>query len=202
MSKVNSKNDATQTTLLGILKGQSFLLLISMFLSFILMFLIEVFHYANDVINQNAPNYAIAFGMAVGIATMVQFCRVAFGLSGAYEFAKNNIGIGIVGLLFSLILTIWCSYEVTHVARNWAKDNEYLYKQALLVLQFIVWSGFALEIRLAVAVGSEAKRIEKEKAKSEAEQTGTLLKETPHMAKSESLPVSQNGIAHVELGKG
>lgn len=196
MSKVNSKNDATQIALLGVLKQQSLLLLVSMFLTFILMFLIEAFHYANNVIGENVPNMAYAYGMGLSIAAIQQLSRISFGISGAYEFAKGNPGKGLLGLLFSLILTVYCSYEVAEIAIVWSGGNESLLWSAQLVLFFIVWAGFVLEIRLAISISGEAKE---DKA---IEQTGTLLKETPHMAKSESLPVSQNGIAHVELGKG
>lgn len=202
-SQIMENQALTQKSMLGILKIQSNLILVSMFLSFILMFIIETFYYANDILLLKVPSAAYAYIIGIAIAVLVQFCRVAFGVSGAYEFAKGNTGKGIFGMLFSLVLAVWCSYEVSEIAHSWASYTDAnnilqidprLLQSSTLVLQLIVWAGFALEIRLAIAVASFKQEDDtKDKEEDPSIKTRKIIEEVSGIPISEQMAYSTNG---------
>lgn len=135
-------------------------LFISMILSFVLMFVVQMFYYSQFVFAGKMP---VAFCWAVGIAIglMVQLSRLAFGIAGASDFAKGRISRGLSGMLFSLGLAILGSYEVNEIVATWSKSDSH--GSTMLILQSIVWLGFLLEIRIAIAVGGELKKQDIEK---------------------------------------
>ena len=77
--------------------------------------------------------------------------RLAFGISGAAEFANGRIGRGFAGILFSLALTCFESFEVVGAAKTIAPA---LSGEAAMIFQLVVWLGFVLEIRLAISVSN------------------------------------------------
>ena len=160
-----------------------------MILSFILMFKIEVFYSANYLLKDFVPGPAYAYIIGISVALLIQFCRIAFGVSGAYEFAKGNTGKGIFGMLFSLSLAAWCSYEVNEIALKWAAETGALFSFQLL-LQLIVWSGFALEIRLAIAVANTQ---EDHTEETKVNQTGNIIEKISGIPEAEQIKFSANG---------
>lgn len=190
------KDSATQLVLLNILKSSPGLLLTGMILSFILSGLIQTFYYSNYLFTEKFGTYAIGFGMAVTAAILVQFCRIAFGVTGAYDFGKGNILKAIFGLGFSLALTVWQSFEVSHIASSFSNDPT-LQSKYQMILQLIVWAGFALELRLGITV---AGTIEEATPASTQENTDTPVEPGP---REEHPKFSQNGKAiPATLGKG
>lgn len=140
----------------GIVKHSPALTLVSMILSFVLVLLLQVFYYATEVFSGYYTG--VAYAMGVGVAVMFQAARLAFGMSGAYDFANGNMGKGIFGLLFSLALTSIESFEVVHFADFFSNGVDRVYSSALLAFQVVVWLGFALEIRLATSVSGILKK--------------------------------------------
>ncbi len=178
------KHSTTQTALEGILKHSPILLLVSMLLSFLLVALVQTFYYSNFVLAGKVGTAGIAYAMAIGIALMTQFARVAFGISGAYEFGNGKTGKGILGLLFSLALSVFESFEVGEIAHVWAKDDPSLLFSSVMFLQFLVWVGFSLEIRLALLIAKKTKEEnqeveEKVKAETDQERLANLYAQNP-----------------------
>ena len=157
-------SSTTQMALAGILEKSPGLLLVSMILSFVLVAIVQVFYYSNYVFVGKVGTAGIAFAISCGIAVMVQLTRVAFGITGAFEFANGNAGKGIFGILCSLGLTIWSSFELAEIAAVWAGNDASLLYSSQLVLLFIAWAGWVLEVRLAVTI------YEKPEEKPDAEQ--------------------------------
>ena len=91
-------------------------------------------------------------GIAIGLFT--QLCRLAFGLAGAYEFASGKYGKGAGGLLFSFCITLFEAFEVQDIAERWGGGSSQLHDSLLLLFQFLIWTGFCLELRLAMNVSS------------------------------------------------
>jgi len=135
----------TKNALSGLVTHAPTFLFVSMLLSFILMFLVQMFYYSNLLMD--AVPMAFAYVMAFAIGLMFQFSRLAFGIAGAAEFSQGNTAKGITGMIFSLGLSIFESFEVSEIAMIW---NDNLYHSSLMILQSIVWLGFLLEIRLAI----------------------------------------------------
>lgn len=138
---------STKNALSGLVKVSPFFLLVSMVVSFILMFVVQMFYYSE--LFEALPNaFPIVVGVSIGLLT--QLARLALGLSGVSEFAKGKTGRGIASILFSLALTIFESYEVIGVAKMFSEDTS---GEAMMILQLVVWLGFVLEIRLAINLG-------------------------------------------------
>lgn len=167
----------------SVVKHSPILTLVSMIMSFILVFVLQVFYYATEVFSGYITG--IAYALAVGIALMFQLARVAFGISGAYDFSNGHTGKGILGMLFSITLTAIESFEVVHFAESFANGSSRVYSSALLAFQVIVWLGFALEIRLATSVSK------KPKSNSESD----IILEKSQIGKKRSSGVKVNGVA-------
>ena len=119
------------------------------------MFGVQMFYYADSFRNV-APNAGFAFGVGIGIALFTQLVRLAFGLAGAYEFSKGRYGSAAGGLLFSFCVTLFESFEVQAIAEKWSSNDLHLYDSLLLLFQFLIWTGFCLELRLAMNVSSKS----------------------------------------------
>lgn len=159
----------TESAIAPLISKAPLYLLISMGLSFLLMFIVQLFYYAG-IFTPLLPQSAFAYVIGGGIGVMYQAARLSFGLSGAYEFSNGKSSNGIIGILFSFALTFYESYEVTEIAHYWG--NEAGSELSILyALQAIVWLGFALEIRLAMNV---AKKMKKANAKRVAEEEALL----------------------------
>lgn len=137
----------------GLIAHSSNFLLTAMVLSFVLMFGVQMFYYAESF-KDVVPNVGFAFGVGIAIGLFTQLCRLAFGLAGAYEFANGRYGAGAGGLLFSFCITLFEAFEVQSIAEKWSNGNVQLHDSLLLLFQFLLWCGFALEVRLAMNVSS------------------------------------------------
>ena len=135
----------------GLIAHSSTLLLVAMILSFALMFGIQMFYYA-DLFKNALPNAGFAFGVGICIGLMTQLGRFAFGVSGAFEFAKGYYAKGAGGLLFSFCITLFEAFEVQAIAKKWSNGDADLHDPILLLFQFLIWTGFCLELRLAMNV--------------------------------------------------
>lgn len=142
----------TKNALSGLVRTSPMFLLVAMILSFLLMFLVQLFYYSN-LFNGFLP-VAFCYIVAVGIGLMVQLSRLALGLAGASEFMQGNTGKGIAGILFSLALSIFEAFEVYEIVSSFDEKIRY---SMMMVLQSIVWLGFILEIRLAINLKSSKK---------------------------------------------
>ena len=135
--------------LAGLIHYSPMFLFVSMVLSFILMFLVQLFYYSTHVFGENVPGgFSYIIGFSIGLIT--QLARLAFGLAGAYDFAKGRVARGLSGMLFSLGLAIFEAFEVAEIATLWGGSSPTLYNSTMLILQSIVWLGLLLEVRLAI----------------------------------------------------
>lgn len=139
----------------GLIDHSSNFLLTAMVLSFFLMFGVQMFYYA-DSFKDIMPNLGFAFGVGICIGLFTQLCRLAFGLAGAYEFSNGRYGSGAVGLLFSFCITLFEAFEVQAIASKWGASDLHLHDSLLLLFQFLIWTGFCLELRLAMNVSSSS----------------------------------------------
>lgn len=135
----------------GLIAQSSNFLLTAMVLSFVLMFGVQMFYYAESF-KGIVPNVGFAFGVGIAIGLFTQLCRLAFGLAGAFEFASGRYGKGAGGLLFSFCITLFEAFEVQDIAHRWSNNSEQLHDSLLLLFQFLIWTGFCLELRLAMNV--------------------------------------------------
>lgn len=142
------------------------LLLISMILSFVLVFIMQCFYYY--VILEDGLSYLNWIG-SIGFAFLVQLIRFSSGLAGAYEIANKKYWQGIIGLLLSFAVTMFETFDVAHIYNYW--HTEYATDRALYhMMQFTVWAGFVLEIRFMITISSfldKDKKDEKEEEKTE-----------------------------------
>ena len=138
----------------GLIAQSPTLLLVAMGLSFLLMFGVQMFYYSS-VFRDVVPNVGFAFAVGIAIGLFTQLTRLAYGISGAYEFAKGYYAKGTGGLLFSFCVTIFEAFEVQSIAAHWSSKNESLHDPMLLMFQFLIWTGFCLELRLAMNVSGD-----------------------------------------------
>jgi len=108
--------------------------------------------YYSDLFKNVAPNNGFAYGAGISIGLMTQLARFAFGVSGAFEFAKGLYAKGAGGLLFSFCITLFESFEVQSIAAKWSGGDVHLFDAMFLLFQFLIWTGFCLELRLAMNV--------------------------------------------------
>ena len=108
--------------------------------------------YYSDLFKNVMPNTGFAYGVGIAIGLMTQLARFAFGVSGAFEFAKGHYAKGAGGLLFSFCITLFEAFEVQSIAEKWSNGNVHLFDAMLLLFQFLIWTGFCLELRLAMNV--------------------------------------------------
>lgn len=145
-----------QSSIAQFIKSAPTLLLVSMMLSFVLMLAVQMFYYST-IFEARVPSLALAYSISIGIALMFQSARFSFGIAGAYEFAKGETGKGFFGLLFSLGLTIFESFEVAEMTMVWTRQQPEFRDTLNMVLQAMLWLGFALEIRLLTNVAGRGK---------------------------------------------
>lgn len=144
---------SNNSVLNGLIQSSSKFLLASMVLSFLLMMVVQMFYYAG-AFKGVVPSAGFAFGIGIAIGLFTQMARMSFGLAGAYEFAIGRYGSGAAGLIFSFCITLFESFEVRGIATEWSNGNGHLFETLHLLFQFLIWSGFCLELRLAMNVSS------------------------------------------------
>ncbi len=137
----------------GLISNSSNFLLTALILSFFLMFGVQMFYYA-DSFKDVVPQIGFAYGIGIAIGLFTQLCRLAFGLAGAFEFASGKYGKGAGGLLFSFCITLFEAFEVQGIAMEWGAKNAHLEHSLLILFQFLIWTGFFLELRLAMNVSA------------------------------------------------
>lgn len=126
------------------------LLLISMVLSFVLLFIMQCFYYY--IILESGLSY-LNWIASIGFAFLVQLIRLSSGLAGAYEISKGKYWQGVIGLLLSFAVTVFETFDVSHIYEFW--HSEYGTDKALYhMMQFTVWAGFILEIRFMMTINS------------------------------------------------
>lgn len=158
-----------------ILQSPTFLL-VSMALSFLIIFSVEFLYYSEYIFAKKMPHpFNWLLGCAIGL--MFQLARFAFGIAGAADFSNGNTRSGIAGMIFSVALAVVGAIEVHLITSNWAAGDEAFYFSSMLGLQSIVWLGLVIEIRIAMSVGNAAKEMAIEDAKKEAKLEAQKLKE-------------------------
>jgi len=133
----------------GMIKAAPGILLFVMVSSFVLMLIIEVF-YNVTALTPLFPQIAYAYVVGIGFALIIQGARLGFGLIGIDDFSKKRYARGTIGLLFSLAVTIFETYSASHIAA-WEVFSDFS-DSILLLLNFTIWVGFALELRLALSL--------------------------------------------------
>ena len=130
--------------------------MVALGISVLLMFLFQFFHYKNLLLQvDQLPNYVSVF-MALCIGVMFQLTRFGFAMSGVVEFATGRTKAGSVGLLFSIALSVFETFEVLEIARDWLGDGQ-LHTSFIMIVLAVVWISFFLEIRLAIFLGNSKK---------------------------------------------
>ena len=186
----------------GMLKASPQILLLTMALSFLIMSAVQTFFY-QELFTGKVPNSTIALVIGLCVAVIVQASRFAFGLSGAFEFAYGQMGRGMIGLLFSLGITIFEAYEVHEIATIFSTSspttlglttfNEDNYNASFLILQFICWIGFALEARLAITLSGQFHIHKEENTKKEVSPAKLPHKKAEEIAPELDELITTNG---------
>lgn len=154
-----------------ILQSPTFLL-VSMALSFLIIFSVEFLYYSEYIFARKMVNpFNWVLGGAIGL--MFQLARFAFGIAGASDFSTGNQKAGLMGMVFSVALAAVGGIEVHLICSNWANGDPSFYFSSMLGLQSIVWLGLVIEIRIAMTVANSVKELKRqdaeiEKAKQEA----------------------------------
>lgn len=131
------------------------LLTVSLGLSVILMFTIQFYHYSHLLKQVAQIPKVTAIFMSVGIGLMFQLGRFGFAIAGVQEFSSNRQKAGITGMIFSVGLSVFESFEVIHIVNDWVGAG-LLRTSCMMIFQAIVWISFVLEIRLAINVSGNA----------------------------------------------
>ena len=196
MQKYDKNDNLEQSSLTSFIKSAPTLLLISMMLSFIIMLAVQLFYY-QMVFTDLVPAQGLSYFLAAAIALMFQAARFSFGIAGAYEFAKGEKSKGAFGLLFSLSLTVFESFEVSEMTAVWLNTNVRLVDTLNMVLQAVLWLGFALEIRLLTNVAGTAVEAPEGHTDSRIEEkTANNVNFTKATQPAPSVARSANGVAH------
>lgn len=124
-------------------------------LSFALLGVIEYNYYAEYILKGNLTNWGLVMFVAGGVAAFVQLLRSGLVLMSIRDFSADRDGRGFFGLLFSLAATIYCTFEISHLAEAWSAGNPTLSGWIGTVLYFVNWAGFALEVRIALSVSAD-----------------------------------------------
>ncbi|MCB0554755.1 MAG: hypothetical protein KDD02_14490 [Phaeodactylibacter sp.] len=180
-------------TLQGLLDQSPTLLLVSMGLGFLITFFVQAFFYGFNIFADVVPKAAISLAVGVAIGLLTQITRFSFGISGAHDFAKGRIGKGVFGLFFSVAVTAIESFEMTHVAHAWGAGNPFLEMVINMILQFVIWVSFILEVRLVITVARSLSDVQEEEALQRDGQTAAPTPQESHLL------VLENAI--LELGK-
>jgi len=144
------KSEIALPGLSSILRASPTLIMTSMMVSFLTMLIVQIFYHAEYTFGGVSPQPAYSFLIAFMVAIIFQAARLSFGVSGAYEFATGRVGKGILGLLFSLALTVLESYEVADMAHHLSESTTVKEQSFLIAGMGILWIGLALEVRLAI----------------------------------------------------
>jgi hypothetical protein len=157
MKKSSHSQSMTNNALKGLLSYSTGFILTAMILLFVLKMVVDGFHYT-EIFTPRVPAVGFAYAIGIGLALSSGLTRFALGLGGAYEFAKGKVGVGIFGLIFSFGMTIWQAFEVANIVSVWANgESGEFYNISNGVLQFVVWAGWILEIRLAFHISGTLK---------------------------------------------
>jgi hypothetical protein len=144
------------SAVMGIVKSAPTLLLLSMALTFVIMMGVQMFYYTM-VLTPRVPYPAIAYSMAIAIGLVFQLARLSFGVAGAWEFGIGYVGKGMAGLLFSVALTVFESFEIAEMSDVWTRNDAEFRSTLNMILQAVLWLGFGLELRLALNVAGSLK---------------------------------------------
>lgn len=121
--------------------------------TFLLTGYFEFFFYLEVFGSQIPSGFAVA--VAVALPLVIQGIRAATVTNSAKKFRQGLHGRGSFILFMSLIATVYCSFEMVHLANFWDQDRGQYQAAVLLAMQFLVWAGYGLEIVLAVSVSGE-----------------------------------------------
>lgn len=140
-------SELTQTT------GTGFALMI---LTFVIMFIVEVFHYRESL--QIFTGYAWAsLILAFLMSAAIQLARIFFGIMGIEDFANGHKWAAIFGLTISVALAVVETVSVVFIARSVSSNSEVIMASQIIKfgLLSMVWIGFATEIRLCFAYAAK-----------------------------------------------
>ncbi len=119
-------------------------------LSFIVTGGIQMFFYVDVFADKMDIGFAYAAGIA--IAVIIQGARFAFGIQAVSESYHGKFGKMLVGLFFSIGVTILETYEFAEISEAWLREDFAGATQYMLFA--VLWIGFALEVRLIMNVSN------------------------------------------------
>ncbi len=159
------KNSHVQGALKVLIDNAPALLLGAMIVSFLLSSTVQYFYYT-DYVFKNFASPGTTIFMGICVSFLVQAVRFALGVTGAFVFSEGKFWNGMFGVFLSVAVTIWTSFEATHIAA-WAgtlhpTDMVKVEAATHFILQFVVWVGLLLEIRLALAVTPQKESTQEE----------------------------------------
>ena len=106
------------------------------------------FNYHVELLSEKLPTMGVA--IAAMIAVVSQLLRFAFGLAGVRDLVRGRKWVGIIGIMASVVLTIYEHFEAGRMAVHWG--NEHLW----FIFVFLVWVALVAEIRLIMTMSEQS----------------------------------------------
>ena len=128
------------------------MLIITMLCTFVVIAIFSTKYYQVSIFKLIFVNSYFSFSVALFCSIILQLSRLSFGLASVDEFAEGKMGRGLLGLLFSLALTVYEISQVVFICDYYEKLLSISANSLQNLLICIVILGFALELRLVINV--------------------------------------------------
>ncbi len=140
--KPNAKLGA-ESLRVGLTNSSPMLIILCFICSLVLLGIIK-YHYQLALFNVVSPS--VSFWVAILFAGVIQVGRMAFGFVGVRDLVRGRWVIGILGIIASILITIFEHTEVNRMVAHW--DQEHL----RFPLLFLVWIALVFELRLIMTM--------------------------------------------------
>ncbi len=117
------------------------------------------FIYYSDAFQNVTTGAAWLFGLTIAIVS--QCARFALLINGANHYAHSRKPKGAFSIAFSFIITAITALEMSHLAAFWTSKAPEHATTIPLIVQFVIWLGFVLEILLVMTVAGSAQNNQK-----------------------------------------
>ena len=128
------------------------MLVFTMLCTFVVIAIFSTKYYQVSIFKLVFTNSYFSFSVALFCSLILQLARLSFGLASVDEFSESKMGRGILGLLFSLALTVYEISQVIFICDYYEKLLSISANSLQNLLICIVVLGFALELRLVINV--------------------------------------------------
>lgn len=128
-------------------------------LTFIIAGVLQFIYYSDAFLNVTT-GAAWLFGITIAIVS--QCARFALLINGANHYAHDRKTKGGFSIAFSFIVTAITALEMSHLADFWTSKAPEHATTIPLIVQFVIWLGFALEILLVMTVAGSAQNSQKQ----------------------------------------